>query len=206
MEEQQFEDRDILYAYRVIHDFFNGFSFHRAIFHMDSIIEAGLNNGTWKGMPYNAIFFMENITALCKAAFTVSTCNSVRENAIVEPQEENETPDISLTKDFMGSNFHSSAWNSFPRHLTAKQYYNPYKAIKKFCRYATEVEWNAIIKELTESALSYAPADDLCYPYNILKVGLRLLQLIEACHLLEVRTGKKNVAQKNENDNNDSLK
>lgn len=202
MVQQQFEDRDTVYAYRVLRDFFDGFSFCRATSYMESIIEAGINNRTWKGMPYNAMFFMENMTALCKAAFTIYTHNSVRENAIAEPEEENGAPDISLSKNFTRSSFRSSAWNDFPRHLTAKQYQNPYKAIKKFCKYTTEVEWNKIMKELTENALSYSANDELCYPYNILKVRLRLLQLIEACHLLDVRTGNKNVSQKNENENN----
>jgi hypothetical protein len=52
-------------------------------------------------------------------------------------------------------------------------------------------EWQIFIKDCTEYALLKATIADVQPAYNILLVRLRLLQLIEACHLLDVRTNAK---------------
>lgn len=51
-----------------------------------------------------------------------------------------------------------------------------------------EPEWKKVLKELTEFALSNTSIDEISPSYNILSVRLRLLQMIEACHLLHVRS------------------
>jgi len=103
-------------------------------------------------------------------------------------QPKNAQPDMAITQNYVGRQIQQTSWNYFPRSLTATQYHNPYKAIKKFCLYKTQQEWSQVLKELTEYALGNDTINDNYPPYNILTIRLRLLQLIEACHLLEVRT------------------
>jgi len=49
-------------------------------------------------------------------------------------------------------------------------------------------EWKLFIKDCTEYALLKGPIADVRPAYDILRIRLRLLQLIEACHLLNIRT------------------
>lgn len=80
--------------------------------------------------------------------------------------------------------------DTFPRSLNAKQYKDPYKAIKKFAKYKSDEEWKTTIDDCVELALSNYSIVELHPPYNMLHVRLRLLQLIEACYLLDIRTTK----------------
>jgi hypothetical protein len=52
-------------------------------------------------------------------------------------------------------------------------------------------EWKTFIKACTEYALLKGTVADVQPAYNILLVRLRLLQLIETCHLLNTRTNAK---------------
>ena len=49
-------------------------------------------------------------------------------------------------------------------------------------------EWKMFIKDCSEYALLKGTIADVLPAYDILLIRLRLLQLIEACHLLDVRT------------------
>ena len=134
---------------------------------------------------------MENFRSLCTAVFSIHYNYSKREEAVIIPPKDN-VPDISNTQNFMDDRFYkSSVWSKFPRHLTAAQYHDPYRAIKKFCTYMTEPEWNNYLKDVTEFALSKDTLDETYHPYNILTVRLRMMQLIEACHLIEIRSNRK---------------
>ena len=53
---------------------------------------------------------------------------------------------------------------------------------------ATVQEWKIFIKDCTEYALLKGTIADVQPAYDMLRIRLRLLQLIEACHLLNVRT------------------
>ncbi len=168
MAANQFEDRDTQYAYRVIHDFFDTFNFSGAVAKMEDILKTAVGNKSWKGSPWNVLFFMETLEVLAGAAFQVNNYLTVKQNAILDVTESNSDSGINDTDNFISRRFEDSSWNSFPRNLTLKQYYSPYRAIKKFCKYATRDEWHRIFKELTEYALNNQPVEDFSYSYNIL--------------------------------------
>ncbi len=194
MTANHFEDRDTQYAYQVIHDFFDTFNFSGAVAKMENILKTAIGNKPWKGSPWNVLFFMENLENLTGAAFQVNNYSTAKQDANLDTPDKNSDAGVNEMNNVIRRRCEDSVWNSFPRNLTAKQYNNPYKAIKKFCKYASQDKWRRIFKELIEYALTNHPVDDLSYPCNILTVRQRLLQLIEACHLIEVRTYKKVVA------------
>ena len=139
---------------------------------------------------------MENFNSLYTAAFSIHYNYSKRTGAIIVPPKDG-VPDISVTQNFMHEKFYlGSVWSNFSRHLTAAQYHDPYKAIKKFCTYMAEPEWKNYLKDVTEYALSKDSLDEVFHPYNILTVRLRITQLIEACHLIDIRTNRKKAKTK----------
>jgi len=97
-----------------------------------------------------------------------------------------------LQQHFVSNNSEYNTWNCFPRSLTIQQYYNPYKSIKKLAKFMAIQEWKTFIKDCTEYALLKGTIVDVQPAYDMLCIRLRLLQLIEACHLLDVRTHAKN--------------
>ena len=175
------------YAYAIIHEFFDNYGLSGAVEDIERILKTAISKKAWKkDAPFDALYYMQKLEQLCSTAFVIDGSYSPRAAAIVEAPEDGD-PDISKQQNFAGR-WSTSGWEVFPRSLTAKQYHHPYKAIKKFVQYMPEPEWKTVLQELTEYALSNGSIIEVSYPYNILTLRLRLLQLIEACYLLEVRT------------------
>jgi hypothetical protein len=187
MPSSSLEDKDVHYAYAIVHEFFDNFGLSGAVENTERILKTAISKKAWKKKaPFDALYFMQKLEQLCSTAFVIDGSYSPKAAAIIEAPETGD-PELSSLQNFAGQ-WVTSGWEVFPRSLTAKQYHNPYKAIKKFVQYLREPEWKTVLQELTEYALSNGSIMDASYPYNILTLRLRMLQLIEACYLLEVRT------------------
>ncbi|NOT91973.1 hypothetical protein [Ferruginibacter sp.] len=183
------EGKEITYAFNVIKDFFNDIDMFNAIKDTENLIRSPANNKVYKKRsPGDLLFFIDRFEELSAAAFTIRESYSERDGAVLEAFEEQEFPDISKHKDFVPDLRYLPAWEAFPRNLTARQYFNPYKAIKKFISHMTEIEWKKALKVIIEYALSTDPINDEYPSSELMTIRLRMLQLIEACHLLHVRT------------------
>lgn len=188
MDNLAFEDKDIQYAYRSIHDFFDGYHLGSAIKETEKIIKAAASYKAWlTNEPYRPIYFMEQFYGLIQAAYMVTKNYSAR-TACVLKEPVNGHPNLLLTQNYVSIYQSCTPWNNIPRHLTAAQYHDPYIAIEKFTKYATEIEWKEACKDLSEYALTNDSIDEEYPCYKLLPIRLHILRLIEACHLLEVRS------------------
>jgi hypothetical protein len=191
------EDKDICYAYQCIHHFFDVYGLPYALQYMESALKSATSNAVWKKEePLGLLFYMETINTLCSAAFTIFYSRAINEKAIIDESENGERNMLN-TLHVHDNYFNSNAWNNFPRSLTARQYHNPYKAIKKFCNYMAPDQWKAFFKEVLENAFTKT-FNDIYMSYDLLTTRLKILQLIEACHLIEVRTHPKHKEEVNE--------
>ena len=185
MQAQPFEESNIQYAYRSIHTFFNHFMIGDAVSWLESILRAATTLVIWKKEdPAQLLLYMELLEELIVAGSEIHYNHSIREEAILKKDDQT---GILLQEHFVSNNRQWNTWNCFPRSLTIQQYYNPYKAIKKLAKYMTVQEWKIFIKDCTEYALLKGTIADVQPAYDILLIRLRLLQLIEACHLLYIR-------------------
>lgn len=185
------EEKATYYAYLAIHDFFDCFVFDSVRHKIDSVIRSAISNKIWnKEPPGDLVYYMEKLKNLCSAAFVIHHDFSTKEEVIIDANE-NEQPDIFKTAWFLNGSFQSSEWNNIPRNLSAQQYYDPYKALKKFCSYMPEPQWEKTLQALSIYALCNDSVLDTSPSYNILTLRIRLLQLIEACHLINVRIKNK---------------
>ncbi len=183
-----FEDKKCGYAYNSIHDFFDQYNLDAALKELESVIKAATKKKAWKkDYPYRLIYFMNQLEELCEQALVIHYNASVRKECIVEKISSHDQPDLQQLQQFVGNYNSSGVWNCIPRHLNASQYFNPYKAIKKFADHLPATAWKNALKNLTEYALSNSCIDDEHKVQEVLSVRLHLLRLIEACHLLDVR-------------------
>lgn len=199
METTAFEDKDVQYAYGSVHDFFDSYHLHVALKETENVIKAATRHKAWSGdYPYRPIYFMDKMQELIHAAYCIHERQGIRDACIVPGTTPTGEPEL-LEQDFVCGNPFSNTWNNMPRHLSATQYLNPYKAINKFTAYMTEIAWRKACKDLGEYALSNSTIE-LVYPCcTILSIRLHLLRLLEACHLLELRskrTGMNTVTNK----------
>jgi N-glycosylase/DNA lyase len=188
------EDKEKAFAYHTIHDFFDIYIMEDALHFLQTILKAAGTGKVWgKGYPFSAIFYMQHLEKLCTAAFYIDENYARRETAVIEKDKRTRHPGIELLQAATGTRRGENLWTCFPRSLTAQQFYDPYQAIKRFCRYQNEAGWKHIFTEIKEYALSIHRISDLHPPLNLLNIQRHLMRLIEACHLLEVRTNKKEV-------------
>lgn len=186
-----FQNKDTGYAYHSIHDFFDNYGLRGAVQELERILKAAVSSKPCKVKePCQVLYFMENLGELCRAAFMLHSNYDTGGDAILK-QPDNGEPDMLQPQNFVGRQAPGTVWHYFPRSLTAGQYHDPGKAIRKFAEYMPAGQWEAVLKEITEFALSRRSILDNAYCHNILTIRRRLLQLVEGCHLLQLRTGIK---------------
>lgn len=77
-----------------------------------------------------------------------------------------------------------AAWEYLPKHLSAKEYQNPYAVFYRFFRYQNAKQWQQSMEHILTYALSNCSED---IELNLLKLYLHLIRLMEAAHLIDVR-------------------
>jgi hypothetical protein len=80
-----------------------------------------------------------------------------------------------------------TAWDYFPRHLTRKEFTDPYRVFEKLCRYKHLPEWRDTLQNFFSAAVSGARIYECCQDSNVYLTGKYLLKLVEAVHLVNVR-------------------
>jgi hypothetical protein len=183
------EDKDVTYAFALIKDFFNDIDIYEAIKDTEDLIRSAASRKVYKKrVPGDLLFFKYKFEDLIAAAFAISNSVEERSGAQLNFHEDNASPDIFKQEDFVSKLQNVPSWAAFPRSLTRWQYFDPYKAVKKFAAYMTELEWKKALKVIVDYALTDCPLDDEYPAAALLTIRLRMLQLIEASHLLHVRT------------------
>ena len=182
------DEYELAYAYGRIHRFFEAFGLPGAVTYTETIIEAAASHRLWKhSQPYGLLFFMENMEDLLAAAYQLNDCYQ-KEKKVILTAGDNDNPDVTDVKTYTNKYCRELSWENFPRTLTARQFYNPYKAIEKCCAKMSKKQWKKFLRDLTEYALDSRDTISESIPaYNLFRMRRRMLQLIEACHLVHVR-------------------
>lgn len=176
------------FCYGIIHDFFDLFGFRPAIKSAERIIFSASSEEYWyKEAPYHVVFFLEHLERMVRVVFEIET-NVYHYGKAILFVPDKSMPDVRNRKNYVNPHQKGSDWEYFPRHLSAAQFFDPYKALKKFTKCYPEARWNKILKDLAEYALSKNSITGIHETADILIIRKHLLLLIEACHLLEVRT------------------
>ena len=183
------EEKEALFAYLCIRDFFDMYSMADALLYVQNIINTANTNKLWKQTPpYRLLIFMQQLNKLNSAVFAIHHNHFHRDDAVIVEDFETTCEVAALLLAATGNKRAGNLWACFPRNLSLKQLCNPYKAIEKYCQYLTEAEWKNAFAGLQEFALAPLSIQELEPPYHILKLQKLLCRLIEACHLLHVRT------------------
>jgi len=150
---------------------------------------------TYRKTIKNSLFFVEKKKIFhkehpCNLVFDFKVFNSIIKAAdCINRQNREPTSNISST-DFMDTRLYSresrefTEWDFFPRHLTRKEYKNPYRVLKIFFQYQSAQQWELTLHDVLDAALSsYGEETDL----DLLSIYYYLLKLMEALNLIELR-------------------
>ncbi len=181
-------ENDVHSPLEMLHSFFDAYHLPDARQYLQGSVFAALSPAVWQlRQPANLLHFTGKMQMLQEAAYQLCEPSAQLPNAIIEAPK-NMIPDVAITNNYTPCYSMCNAWGSFPRHLTGRQYHNPYKALEKFCSFQSQEEWSHFLQELLYHALS---TDEITNAFEIpaiLRMQKRLLQLVEACHLIEVRS------------------
>lgn len=175
----------------VFHSFFDACSLPHAIEFIDSWLNVLNKNHYWKkGYPARLLFFYETLERLIEAAYLVNKMDNQNSAAVLTKVNEEQEIDFMNQKDYCGHQTTNTAWDYFPRSLTKDQFINPYIVFKKFFKYQKLPVWRDQLYDQLYTA--FISKNKLSMEeYDLLATQKHLKRLVEAAHLVEVRTSLK---------------
>jgi hypothetical protein len=175
-----------------IHDFFTCQSLALSRKQLNKILQAACSSKLCKGLPADLLLFADQLNVLAGLACSMGTWPEEEQAIIQGPNWEDGEWPINDTTTYRGSHELSSIWDDFPRHLSKKEFMNPYLAMQRFAKYQNQMDWKASIRHLLDHALSDTAYDEMGHGVPLWELGRHLHKLVEACHLVELR-GRGNV-------------
>jgi hypothetical protein len=176
-------------SYQIISDFYGTWSLSQALSMLHSGLLSAQTKKSWKeGSPASLLYFFERLEELLLASVNLLENEDKREEAKLP--KEGSYWRLTGYEIFCGWHGASTPWDFFPRHLTKKEFLDPWKALQKIKRYKDIDEWKEQLKDLLHDALSESILDNGMSGEEVLNTWLLLHKLLEATHLIEVRAIK----------------
>lgn len=181
------------HPHQTITDFYSTWSLPHAANLLGSAIKAAQSEKSWKkGPPARLLFFFERLEELLTAVYALQENDEIREQAKLTRDKKHWW--LTTYPQYCGWPKDYTPWDFFPRHLTQKEFLDPWKALLKIRQWQTLAEWKLLLKELLHDALANCTIHDFMNGEQALNAWLLLHKLIEATHLIEVRAIKEDEA------------
>ncbi len=186
--ESEVEQNEVLAGfYRAINNFFESFTLPFARDYLLSALKAAESKRIWnKAAPTDLLYFFESMEALLPAVYSIVKKGDESKKVIL-PKSPN-TCDLTQYHLYCGRYDQLKPWDYFPRSLSAKEYQNPYKALQKFTSGASKKEWKDTLHYLLSYALGANSLSELGVNLELVRISEELQKMLEACHLIYVRT------------------
>lgn len=178
-------------ARQVIHHFFSENSLGHYRKYITSMLKAAYSEGYWKKSdPGRLLHFQQMMQELIEAVYEFVKegksgikldSKTVIQEAIIKGEG-----DISL---FHAHYSEENIWALFPRNLSQKEFQNPFLVYRKFFRLQGYKSWVMDFGELVSLALSPF-GNESALDYDYLEIHRLLQKMVEASHLIEIRTHK----------------
>jgi len=175
--------------YNTINAFFDchGLSNARSI--LTKMIKTADSETSWKGpSPSHLLYFSEKMKQLMKAAFSIVSFHDYRNEAILEKEDNDPIWSLTEYQHYCSNHVRYNPWHFFPRYLSKKEFLDPYKALEKFTQYQSLAKWKYTFRDLLHHALSPVSINEFNNGTGILHIYIHLHKLIEATHLIAIRS------------------
>jgi hypothetical protein len=174
-----------------IQSFFSCYALPEVRKEIKGLMEAATSDKVWKRkIPGNLLWLSDKLQELVSTVFTIDKWQE-EERAIITPNWEDYQWPACEPALYCGWQKGYTTWHFMPRHLSKREFTNPYKALAKFKACYSEAEWKAIIYQLLNHALTPTSYEEFDHNHGMLQVEQLLYKLVEACHLIEVRTNER---------------
>lgn len=174
-------------AYAAIAGFFDSWSLSSSRHFLYKTLRSASDKKACKLNASNVLFFFKSLGSLVNAALKIHHGGYQKEEAILETGLD-ELPGPGNYAQYFGWQNQPHQWNYFPRALSKKEYFNPYRVFNKMADYANDAEWKFILEELQDFTFFNSSFSESTQIYNILEVHHLLDKMLEAAHLVDVRS------------------
>lgn len=148
------EPAEVEDAYLAIADYFNCEGYREGIRLLNKLLETAMSERTTKENPASVLFFVKALKRLTAAVVLIQKTGHKWNAAMLVPPDDG-YPDLSRLADF--SLHHCiPLWETFPRMLSEKEYFNPYIVFKKVSRFGDAGEWAYILDEVFDYCFTRA--------------------------------------------------
>ncbi len=181
------ENEKLVGSYRHIREFFESFTLPEARNYLSSVLKAAESKHIWNdAAPTDLLYFFESMEALLSAVYSIlKEGNKIKK--VILPKSP-DACDLTQYHLYCGHYNQLKPWDYFPRMLSAKEYRDPYKALQNFTSWAPKKEWKEYLRYLLNYSLGASSLSDLGVNLELVRISEHLQKMLEACHLIYVRT------------------
>ncbi|MCA6440873.1 MAG: hypothetical protein IM584_05045 [Chitinophagaceae bacterium] len=173
--------------YQQVHEFFESFTLPFARYYLLTAIKAAENPTIWdKSAPTDLLHFFEMLDALVSSTYIIAKKKLKIKTAILP--KATGSPDLTQYHLYCSGYDQHSHWDYVPRCLSEKEYCDPYKALRKFTVWDFKQEWQKTLRYILSYALGESSLSELGINLELVKTTELLQKMLEACHLIYVRT------------------
>ncbi|XVJ64771.1 MAG: hypothetical protein HEQ40_00845 [Lacibacter sp.] len=173
--------------YQKIDNFYDIYDLPAARKMLTRSMKAACAEQVWEQLPANVLFFTEQLTILSKAAIKIIENHDFINEVEIEPGTDNGVWMLNQYALYCGWCKYRTPWDYFPRHLSKKEFLDPYAALQKFSAYHNSAEWKKVIANIRYYALSHESIFEVIPKTCFIGTWNQLHKLLEATHLIEVR-------------------
>ncbi|HMK20564.1 MAG TPA: hypothetical protein VK492_20325 [Chitinophagaceae bacterium] len=178
----------MIIPYQTIHSFFDSYGLVHARSILTEIIKKADSEKTWnRSASCDVLFFSERINELIEAVYQIGNTVHQHPEIILDKDTEDDIWLLTDYDNYCGFHRNDTPWDFFPRHLTKKEFLDPYKALEKFTRFRNRDQWKEVIRDLAYHALSDVSLNEFDDSKSALLTYIHLNKLIEAAHLIDIR-------------------
>jgi hypothetical protein len=174
--------------YQTIHSFFDcyGLVYVRSI--LQELIKKADSEKSWnRSACCDVLFFSEKLSELIEAGYEIADTVNYRSEVALGKDSGKDIWHLTDYNNYCGTHRNDTPWDFFPRHLSKKEFLDPYKALEKFTCFRNIDQWKQTIKDLAYHALSKVQLNEFDDSKSILRTYIHLNKLIEATHLIDIR-------------------
>jgi hypothetical protein len=181
------EVKDLPKAYRDIQEFFDSITLPKALAYLKSTIKSAEAKEIWKmSSPNDLLNFFESMKGLLESVFRIVDSRKTLEVVVLSKKDK--TPSLNDCSLYCANYDGLTAWDYFPRSLSKKEFRDPYKALSRFSEIRGIREWEEIMDYLLNGALGKSSLTEAGVHLEVFTISEQLHKMIEACHLIYVRT------------------
>lgn len=190
-EAQRVEWKDLPKGYMDINEFFDSITLPKSLEYLNTALKAAEAMEIWKmSTPNNLVTFFESLEGLVRTVYKIMENNVVKKVVL---NKKVTTLSLSDCQYYCADYDQLTPWDYFPRSLSKKEYRDPYKALERFTTNRSIKEWKEILDYVMNGALGASSLTEAGVYLELFTIAGELHKMIEACHLIYVRTTYKTV-------------